>query len=177
MTNTLSGTAVRVGCKDKTTGMSLTCPASPPEAEGDVCCSGGMKVSQVLGHAAMGRGNVQFNGVSAPADGTYDVVWYYYCGNSDTNGDTACPWAGQGKGNPPGCRPAQFVINGMQLPTTYQFPCFAGAWNIAHLHTVSLPLKAGSSNTIKIFSTGPDVVDLDRIVVGGISGPSDAGGD
>jgi hypothetical protein len=130
-----------------------------------MCCSGGGEVHQVLGHAAMGKGALQYNGISAPSDGMYNVDWWYFCGNSDTNGDTVCPWAGQGKGNPPGCRPAQFLINGTPLQTAdVQFPCSAGAWSVVHLKTIAMPLKAGM-NTIKIFSTGPDAPDLDRIVV------------
>jgi hypothetical protein len=156
--NTIFGSAGR--------GMCNPCPTPAAEMPEGTCCAGGTEVHGILGHAAMGKGAVQFNGISAPTDGTYNVDWWYFCGNSDTNGDNVCPWAGQGKGNPPGCRPAQFLINGTPLQMAdVQFPCSAGSWMVVHLKTIPMPLKAGANNTIRFFSTGPDAPDLNRIVV------------
>jgi hypothetical protein len=59
-----------------------------------------------------------------------------------------------------------FVVNGTQLPQVYHFPCFAGSWGIIHAATVSLPLRAGSTNTIRVFAPSPrDAADMDAIAV------------
>jgi uncharacterized membrane protein len=138
--NVLAGRAVSINCAD--------CPV-------------GKKVAQLLGHAPQGRGTLQFNSISVPADGNYDVTWGYYCGKSDNNGDTTC---GGQPHTPSGCRPGIFVINGVQLPTVHQFQCFPGTWHELHSATFSVPLKAGM-NSLKIFSNSADCPDVDRIVV------------
>jgi hypothetical protein len=138
--NLLAGRAVSINCAD--------CPV-------------GKKVAQLLGHAPQGRGTLQFNGISVPKDGNYDVTWGYYCGKSDNNGDTTC---GGLPHTASGCRPGIFVINGVQLPTVHQFQCFPGTWHELHSATFSVPLKAGP-NSLKIFSNSADCPDVDRIVV------------
>jgi hypothetical protein len=138
--NVLAGRAVSINCLD--------CPL-------------GKKVVQLLGHAPMGRGTLQFDGISVPKDGNYDVTWGYYCGKNDNNGDTTC---GGQPHTASGCRPGIFVINGVQLPTVHQFQCFPGTWHELHSATFSVPLKAGT-NSLKIFSNSADCPDVDRIVV------------
>jgi hypothetical protein len=150
----------------------------------------GTQVNNLLGHKPGGEGQLQFNNIYAPSDGNYDITFYYYCGLNDTNGDGNCG----GEPNkppypqPPGCRPSFFVVNGTLLMSPvasgFQFPCFAGLWNIVHTFTFSLPLKAGMTNSIKIYSESADAPNFDRIVVAdgkgtysGGPGPSDAGSD
>jgi hypothetical protein len=136
------------------------CPTSAPIKPGDACCSGGKKVGQILGRRG---GFLQVNAVAAPKDGMYDVTWWYHCGENDNFGDTDC---GGQPHTPSGCRPHVFVVNGMQLPKVYHFPCFPGSWGIIHAATVSLPLKAGSTNTIRVFAPSPrDAADMDAIAV------------
>ncbi len=119
-------------------------------------CSGGGEVGGILGHGSSDA--LQFNGVMAPADGTYDVTWWYISG--DPNGDTKCG----GEPNPPkqGCRPGDLVVNGVSQGI-FQFPDTAN-WHTLGSLTVKLKLKAGA-NTIRISSKTADVADIDRIVV------------
>jgi hypothetical protein len=119
-------------------------------------CSGGGEVGGILGHGSSDA--LQFNGVTAPADGTYDVTWWYISG--DPNGDTKCG----GEPNPPkqGCRPGDLVVNGVSQGI-FQFPDTPN-WHTLGSMTVKLKLKAGT-NTIKISSKTADVADIDRIVV------------
>jgi hypothetical protein len=162
--NVLFGTALRLSC-------APTCPPSPPQMDGDACCSAGTDVRHLLGARRATSGALQFNGVSAPSNGMYQTTWYYFCGLNQTDGDLAC-------GVAPGCRAAQFIVNGAVLPVVWQFPCFSTPWSIVHTFTMSLPLKAGSNNSIKIYSDTTDTVDVDRIVVALLpSGPTDGGGD
>jgi hypothetical protein len=172
--NTLFGTARRAGC--------TACMSSAAEVPEGPCCSGGGEVENIVGHPPGAVGSFQFNGIAAPTDGIYDIDWWYFCGQADANGDMACPWVGKmGLGNtPPGCRPAQFLINGTPLQTAdVQFPCFPTLWSIVHLKTIAMPLKAGSNNTIQVLHVGTDAPNFDRIVVhdgtGVSSGPPDAG--
>jgi hypothetical protein len=137
------------------------CPSSAAMKPGDQCCSGGGQVDWLVAH---GNGEVQFNNVSAPADGMYDVTWWYYCGKNDNFGDKNCG----GQTMPPttaaGCRPHQFYVNGTLLPGAYHFPCFAGAWSVVRVATVTMPLKAGAANTIKLHAPPPrDSVNVDAI--------------
>jgi hypothetical protein len=119
-------------------------------------CSGGGEVGNILGHGSSDA--LQFNGVTAPADGTYNVTWWYIAG--DPNGDTKCG----GEPNPPkqGCRPGDLVVNGVSQGI-FQFPDTPN-WHTLGSMTVKLKLKAGT-NTIKISSRTADVADIDRIVV------------
>src|SRR5437667_131581 len=64
----------------------------------DTWCFDGKEVRQLL----RGKGGLQFNNVSAPADGMYDVTWWYHCGNNDNFHDPTC----RGEPHTPaGCRP------------------------------------------------------------------------
>jgi hypothetical protein len=135
------------------------CPSGAAIKEGMECCSGGKKVSQLI----RGKGQLQINGISAPADGMYDVTWWFHCGKNDNFGDANC---GGVPHTPSGCRPHLLVVNGTQLPKTYEFPCFPGSWGQIHASTTTVPLKAGATNSIKIFATpGRDAADLDAIAV------------
>jgi hypothetical protein len=96
----------------------------------------------------------------------YDVTWWYHCGKNDNFGDANCG----GQTNPPttpsGCRPHQIVVNGTEMAGTYHFPCFPGDWGYIRAATTTLPLKAGASNTIKVYSKAPrDSADMDAIEI------------
>jgi hypothetical protein len=140
-----------------------TCGAGPCASvaaikEGVECCSGGKKVSQLI----RGNGQLQFNAVKAPADGMYDVTWWFHCGKNDNFGDANC---GGVPHTPSGCRPHIILVNGTKLPKVYEFPCFPGSWGEIHAATVQMPLKAGD-NTIRIYATpGRDASDMDAIAV------------
>src|SRR5947207_1459496 len=86
-----------------------------------------------------GKGGLVFNKIAAPADGMYDVTWYYHCGKNDNFGDGNCG----GEPNHPagGCRPHILTVNGTRLPKVYEFHCFPGPWGEIHLVTTPLPLK------------------------------------
>jgi hypothetical protein len=107
---------------------------------------------------------MKFNQVAAPADGVYDVTWWYHCGLNDNFGDPNC---GGEPHTPSGCRPAGLVVNGMSLPRIYQFPCFPGDWGQIHAYTIPTALKAGAMNSIQITAgiMGRDAVDVDAIAV------------
>jgi hypothetical protein len=65
---------------------ATACKTTPPKP-GDNCQSGGGEVTWIT----EGRqGWLQFNQVAAPSDGTYDVTWWYHCGNNDNFGDKHC---------------------------------------------------------------------------------------
>jgi hypothetical protein len=143
-------------------GCGMTNPVCPAPAEMKpeaMCCSGGKEVRQLL----RGRGGLVFNGIAAPADGMYDVTWWYHCGLNDNFGDPGC---GGEPHTPSGCRPAQLVVNGTTVPRIWQFPCFPGPWGQIHAATTPLALKAGM-NSIKITAgvAGRDAVDLDAISI------------
>jgi hypothetical protein len=151
----ISGRAVRAMC--------TACPSSAGMKPGDACCSGGGEVKWLVAH---GNGELQFKGVSVPADGMYDVTWWYFCGKNDHFGDRNCG----GQTDPPttasGCRPHQFFVNGTLMPGAYHFPCFSGMWNLVRAATVTMPLKAGANNTIKLHAPPPrDSVNVDAIAI------------
>jgi hypothetical protein len=106
---------------------------------------------------------VTINNISAPADGMYDVTWWFHCGKNDNFGDANC---GGVPHTPSGCRPHVIIVNGARLPKIYEFPCFPGSWGEIHASTVQVPLKAGAMNSIQIFATpGRDASDMDAIAV------------
>jgi hypothetical protein len=140
--------------------MSPTC--GPPETikPEDKCCSGGKEVRQLL----RGRGGLQFNKIMAPADGMYDVTWYYRCGKNDNFGDGNCG----GEPNHPagGCRPHILTVNGTRLPKVYEFHCFPGPWSEVHIvSTLMIPLKAGENSLRVVATAGRDAADLDAIAI------------
>jgi hypothetical protein len=123
------------------------------------CCFSGKEVRQLL----RGNGGLIFNKIAAPADGMYDVSWYYHCGKNDNFGDGNCG----GEPNHPagGCRPHVLTINGVRQPKVFEFHCFPGMWGEIHAVTTPLPLKAGD-NSIRVVATpGRDAADLDAIAV------------
>jgi len=116
-----------------------------------------------------GGGELRWNAIAAPADGMYDVTWWYHCGNNDNFGDHNCG----GQTDPPttsaGCRPHQIIVNGTEMPGTYHFPCFAGSWGIIHAATTTLPLKAGGTNWIHVYATKPrDAADMDVLQISAV---------
>ena len=137
------------------------CTTTPPKP-GDMCQSGGGEVNWIV----QGRdGWLQYNQVSAPSDGMYDVTWWYHCGNNDNYGDKHCGGQTDPPTTPAGCRPHQIVVNGVEMTGTYHFPCFAGAWIEIHAATTVLPLKAGSTNTIKVYPKERDSADMDAFQI------------
>jgi hypothetical protein len=166
---------------------NLTCPDGGVQ-EGANCCSGGGVVTELLGRAPCDGppgstgdyqncqtigGGVEFEGVTVPADGTYDVTWWYHCGLNSSYGDAHCGGVHYAVGS--SCRPHLIDVNGVpmsstvagQTATIYQFPCYPGAWSIVHGATTALPLKAGS-NTISIHAPHAvmlDASDIDAIDV------------
>jgi hypothetical protein len=82
-----------------------------------------------------------------------------------------------GQTNPPttasGCRPHQLTINGVDMKSTtgmpqgtYHLPCFPGSWLMTHVATTAnIPLKAGNSNTIKIWPMMRDSANFDAMQV------------
>jgi hypothetical protein len=139
--------------------MSPNC--GPPESvkPEEKCCFQGKEVRQLL----RGRGGLQFNKIMAPADGMYDVTWYYRCGKNDNFGDGNCG----GEPNHPagGCRPHVLTVNGTRLPKVYEFHCFPGPWSELHIVSTPVPLKAGE-NTLRVVATpGRDAADLDAIAI------------
>lgn len=140
--------------------MSPTC--GPPETikPEEKCCSAGKEVRQLL----RGRGGLVFNKLMAPADGMYDVTWYYRCGKNDNFGDANCG----GEPNHPssGCRPHVLTVNGTRLPKVYEFHCFPGPWSEVHIvSTTGIPLKAGENSLRVVATTGRDAADLDAIAI------------
>jgi hypothetical protein len=174
-------------------GQSRACPvdtapglsqvAAHGVTEGANCASAGGMVVNILGRSPcnpetpssysncqnLGAG-VEFHAVTVPADGTYDVTWWYHCGLDDHYGDTKCGGVKYSVGS--SCRPHLIDVNGVAMSTSagakyYQFPCFATAWSLIHAATTALPLKAGA-NTIYIHAPGAttlDAADIDAINV------------
>jgi hypothetical protein len=151
--------------------------------EGADCASAGGMVVNILGRSPcnpetpssysncqnLGAG-VEFHGVTVPADGAYDVTWWYHCGLDDHYGDTKCGGVKYSVGS--SCRPHLIDVNGVPISSSagakyYQFPCYPTAWSLIHAATTALPLKAGS-NTIYIHAPGAttlDAADIDAINV------------
>ena len=146
-------------------GTSQTCPAGGLK-EGADCCSAGGVVTEILGRVPcsgppgdagdyvdcqMTGAGVEFRSVTVPSAGTYDVTWWYHCGENNSYGDTACGGLHYSVGS--SCRPHLIDVNGMpmsaetdgQAALIYQFPCYAGAWSIVHGATTNLPLVAGQN--------------------------------
>jgi hypothetical protein len=172
-----------------------TCPTDGVN-EGANCASGGMVVSQILGRSPCQPptsrtsydscqnigGGVEFNDVTVPVDGTYDITWWYHCGadparpgRANVYGDTACGGLDYGTGPNTGCRPHLIDVNGAAVSSTvagqaapyYHFPCYGTDWSILHGATTALRLKAGS-NTIYIHAPGAttlDAADIDALDV------------
>jgi hypothetical protein len=151
--NQLFTTAHKTTCK-------TACATHADVKEGAACCSAGGEITQILGRK---DGALQYNQVMAPADGNYDVTWWYHCGLNDNFGDKDC--GGDPSATPSGCRPHQIVVNGTELQGTYHFPCFAAGWAILHACTTNIPLKSGA-NSIKIYSKAPrDAADMDALEI------------
>jgi hypothetical protein len=171
--------------------------------EGANCASGGHVVNQLLGrspcapptsptsYTACGNkgGGITFEGVTVPADGAYDVTFWYHSGrlpsgSADVYGDVNCGGLNYNTGTGSGCRPHLIYVNGVQMSSTvggqtavyYQFPAYPDSWSIVHGAVVALSLKAGS-NAIYIKAPGyttSDAADLDALDVqpSGPGGPS-----
>jgi len=140
---------------------ATACKTIPP-TPGEKCNAGGGEVTWIT----EGRqGWLQFNQVSAPADGMYDVTWWYHCGNNDNFGDKHCGGQTDPPTTPAGCRPHNIVVNGTEMQGTYHFPCFAGTFSEIHAATTTLPLKAGGANTIKVYPKQRDSADMDAIQI------------
>jgi hypothetical protein len=171
------------------------CPAGGVR-EGANCASGGMVVSHILGRSPCEPptsyssydgcknigGGVEFNDVTAPSDGTFDVTWWYHCGadpdtpgQANVYGDRTCGGLDYQTGAGTGCRSQLIDVNGVamsvavggEIASYYQFPCYGTAWAVLHGATTALPLKAGS-NRIYFHAPGAttlDAVDLDAIDV------------
>jgi hypothetical protein len=175
------------------TSEGAPCPADGVK-EGANCSSGGKVVNQILGRSPCNPptsttsyngcqnkgGGVQFNQVTVPADGSYDITWWYHCGqetpgHADVYGDTTCGGLDYKTGPGSGCRPHLIDVNGVPVTATvdgkmasyFQFPCYPVSWSILHGATTSLQLKAGA-NTIYIHAPGAttlDAADIDAIDV------------
>jgi hypothetical protein len=151
--NTLFG-----GTKIAMCGTAPPCTSLDAIKEGVECCSGGKKLSQLL----RGRGGVVVNDIAVPADGMYDVTWWYHCGKNDNFGDPNC---GGLPHTPSGCRPHIMEINGTKLGKVSEWPCFPGSWGQIHAVTTPIAFKAGK-NSIRIYATpGRDAADLDALAV------------
>jgi hypothetical protein len=153
--NQLLAPAVVNNCPD----MAPNCGAVETLKTETPCCFGGKEVRQLL----RGRGGLVLNKIAAPADGMYDVTWYYHCGKNDNFGDGNCG----GEPNHPaaGCRPHILTVNDVKMPKVYEFHCFPGPWGLIHAVTTPLPLKAGD-NSIRVVATqGRDAADLDAIAI------------
>jgi len=173
-------------------GQNRTCPVDTQPGlsalqahgvtEGANCASAGGMVVNILGRSPcnpetpssytncqnLGAG-VEFHDVTVPADGTYDVTWWYHCGLDDHYGDTTCGGVHYPVGS--SCRPHLIDVNGVPMSPAgakyYQFPCYPTAWSYIHAATTALPLKAGS-NVVYIHAPGAttlDAVDVDAINV------------
>jgi hypothetical protein len=166
--NILYGRAVVSHC-------SATCPSTAAIKPGDMCCSGGGQVNWIVSGGkgpdpqppdGRGGGELRFNAISAPADGMYDVTWWYHCGNNDNFGDKNCGGQTDPPTLPAGCRPHQIIVNGTEMPGTYHFPCFGGSWGIIRAATTTLPLKAGAENWIHVYAHKPrDAADMDALQI------------
>jgi hypothetical protein len=169
--------------KSKAGANCPNCTMCPPDGE-DCCPAPPGETGGVVHNILLGGSSVTFTGVYAPADGDYDIVWYSHCGNADTDyyKSATCPSSPEGStSGPPGCREAAFTVNGVDDPKLYEMPCYLRisdadhGWN--HIHSwvrtenfmsqvrVPFHLKAGTSNTIKIYARDHDVVDLAAIRV------------
>jgi hypothetical protein len=146
-----------------------------PLTAGASCFSAGGYVSWIVSkNGAHPSGWMQFNAISAPANASYDVTFWYHCGGNSTSGGVAyadvygdCDCGGQMMTEPKqgGCRPHIFTVNGTVLPGAYHFPCFPGSWSTLYAATVSLPLTAGM-NTIMVAAPDPrDASDVDVIEI------------
>jgi hypothetical protein len=172
-------------------GTNLTC-APDGVKQGANCCSDGGVITEIIGRAPcsgppgsdggntdcqdIGAG-VEFHDVTVPADGTYDVTWWYHCGaytDSDaanTFGDTMCGGLHYSMGM--GCRPQLIDVNGVAMSATvdaqvaliFQFPCYVDAWSVLHGATTALPLKSGSNI---IYFHAPHAANLDAADVDAI---------
>jgi hypothetical protein len=170
-----------------------TCPTDGVK-EGAECASGGKLVDQILGRSPCDPptsttsstdcqnkgGGIVFNEVTVPVSGTYDVTWWYHCGEetpgqADVFGDTTCGGLDYKTGAGSGCRPHMIDVNGAAMSSMvngktalyYQFPCYPGSWSTLHGATTALPLKAGM-NTIYIHAPGAstlDAADVDALDV------------
>jgi hypothetical protein len=177
-----------------TTEGATACPADGVK-EGADCASGGEVVAQILGRSPCDPptsttsytnclnkgGGIQFNAVTVPATGNYDVTWWYHCGPhttggaADVYGDTNCGGINYNTGAGTGCRPHLIDVNGVPMSSTvggqtalyYHFPCYTAPWSTVHGATTSLPLQAGS-NTIYIHAPGATTLvaaDIDALDV------------
>ncbi len=160
-------------------GTNLSCPQGGV-VEGANCCSGGGVVNSLLGRVPCSGppgspgdnqncqllgGGVDFSGVFVPAAGTYDVTWWYHCGESNSFGDTACGGLHYDAGT--SCRPHLIDVNGVAVSaattdgavaSVFQFPCYAGLWSVVHAATTALTLSAGNND---ILIHAPHALDLD----------------
>lgn len=146
--------------------VACTPTCTKPLTVGANCCSGTGEVTWIVSeNSSHPAGWMQFDAIPAPADASYDVTFWYHCGDSDTYGDGNCGGQPMTEPKQTGCRPQVFTVNGTVMPGAYHFPCFPGSWATMYAATVSLPLAAGM-NTIKVAPPPPrDAVDIDAIEI------------
>jgi len=92
---------------------------------------------------AVTGGVLQFNNVTGGAGGTATLVIRFALGATTS-------------------RTGNLVVNGVSQPIT--FPV-TGAWTTWTTQTVSIPLNAGATNTLRFESTGADLANLDEITL------------
>jgi len=157
--------------------------------EGDVCCSNGYKITQLLGRcdtrassggtiackngegATVGA-SVTFTGVNVAESGEYNVTWWYHCGLYDNWNDHDCgglpvpSWMTYYNPNAkpqPGCRPHVISVNGnvTQSPTGEHYWQFpCFGGSWDILHTATTTLTlTKGTNTIQL--AAPRIGDLD----------------
>jgi hypothetical protein len=177
----------------------VACPGVPGTStdgvrEGANCASAGHVINQILGRSPCtpptsttsytncgnDGGGITFHSVTVPADGIYDVTFWYHSGQltpgqADVFGDIHCGGLDYNTGPGSGCRPHVLYVNGVEMSTVvggqsavyYEFPAYPDSWSIVHGAVVALPLNAGD-NTIYIKAPGfqtSDAADIDALDV------------
>ncbi len=152
----------------------VACPADGVR-EGAECTSGGTAIRRILGRSPCEPpndplssdnckdlgGGVEFKDVTVPATASYDVTWWYHCGEdplmpgrADGAGDTSCGGLDYETGEGTGCRPHLIDVNGVPVSTEidgeaalyFHFPCYVTSWSVLHGATTRLALRAGANS-------------------------------
>ncbi|HEV2635372.1 MAG TPA: glycoside hydrolase family 9 protein [Actinocrinis sp.] len=112
------------------------------DANSCTACLDGEKVSSIGGS---GKGTVTFTGISEPSAGTYTMTVFYLSVSK--------------------ARPAVITVNGTAQTFTFA-ETSVSSYSVIGTATVTVTLKAGSSNTIEFSGSGTTgAPDLDHIVV------------
>ncbi|MDQ6423396.1 carbohydrate-binding protein [Paenibacillus sp. LHD-117] len=147
---------ISLGVSDTPTPTPTPPPSASLEAEASGNTLGGSAIvsacstcsgTQKVGYLGNGSGTLRYNGIAGGAGGEATLTIYYLAGDAT--------------------RSATISVNGTDV-TTINFPS-TGSWSTVGTYALTIPLNAGSANTILFYRNGAYAPDIDKIVLSAVA--------